>query len=72
MRSIGGTMFFFGVGSVVLLFLNMQFFLLVWIDFWGPTIGWIIRAGLIVLGGGLWLAGVIMGDGGGTEGEAGD
>lgn len=57
MKSLGGTMFFFGVGSIALYFLNMEFIILVWIDLWGPTPGWIIRAALIAVGGLLWIAG---------------
>lgn len=57
MKSLGGTLFFFGVGSVLLSFLNVEFFVLMWIDMWGPTVGWIIRAALIGLGGILWILG---------------
>lgn len=57
MKSLGGTLFFFGVGSCILHFLNMEFILLMWVDLWGPTIGWIIRGILIVAGGILWLIG---------------
>ena len=57
MKGIGGTMFFFGVGSCVLYFLNMEFIVLAWIDMWGETVGWAIRGALIVLGGGLWMMG---------------
>ena len=32
MKSLGGTMFFFGVGSAVLYFMNMEFIILAWID----------------------------------------
>ncbi|MFH2045685.1 MAG: hypothetical protein ABIK92_11125 [Pseudomonadota bacterium] len=57
MKSIGGTMFFFGIGSIVLYFLNMEFIVLAWIDIWGPTIGWVIRGALTVIGGIIWLIG---------------
>jgi hypothetical protein len=57
MKKWGGTLFFFGVGSIVLSFLNMQFVLLAWIDLWGPTVGWAIRIGLAVVGGVMWLVG---------------
>ena len=50
-------MFFFGVGSIILSFLNMEFIVLAWIDSWGPAVGWIIRIALAVVGGGLWLLG---------------
>lgn len=50
-------MFFFGVGSIILYFLNMQFIILTWIDLWGPTVGWAIRGALAAVGGVLWLVG---------------
>jgi hypothetical protein len=50
-------MFFFGVGSIILNFLNMGFRILSWIDNWGVTVGWLIRIGLAVVGGGLWFFG---------------
>ena len=57
MKSIGGYMFFFGIGSIILSFLNMEFMLLSWIDNWGVSVGWSIRIGLTVAGGALWLIG---------------
>jgi hypothetical protein len=57
MKSWGATFLFFGVGSSILYFLNMEFILLMWIDLFGPTVGWGIRIALIILGGLLWLAG---------------
>lgn len=55
MRQLGSTLFFFGAGSIVLYFLNMQFIILEWIDHWGSTVGWGIRIGMAVVGGALWL-----------------
>ena len=57
MKKLGGYMFFFGVGSIVLDMINMQFVILAWIDMWGPTVGWVIRIGLAAIGGVLWLVG---------------
>ncbi|HEY5809420.1 MAG TPA: hypothetical protein VIT67_15705 [Povalibacter sp.] len=57
MKKWGGYLFFFGVGSIVLYFLHLQFILLAWIDMWGITIGWIIRIGLAVVGAAMWLLG---------------
>jgi hypothetical protein len=57
MKNFGGTLFFFGIGSVVLYFLSMEFIILAWIDLWGPTIGWVIRGALIIVGAILWLIG---------------
>jgi hypothetical protein len=57
MKSWGGNLFFFGVGSILLHFLGMQFIILAWIDLWGPTIGWAIRIGLTVVGAAMWLVG---------------
>ena len=57
MKQIGGILFFFGVGSIVLYFLNMEFVLLAWIETWGESVAWIIRAVMAGLGGLLWLLG---------------
>lgn len=57
MKSIGGLLFFLGVGSFVLNYLGREFVLIMWIDNWGPTIGIAIRIALIVVGGALWLMG---------------
>ncbi len=39
-----------GFGSMVLNMVGMEFRLLGWIDSWGPTAGWGIRAALAVVG----------------------
>ena len=57
MKKWGGYMFFFGVGSIILSFLGMQFIILIWIDFFGPIVGWIIKICLAVGGGVLWFMG---------------
>ncbi len=57
MKKWGGTLFFFGIGSIVLYFLHMEFVILAWIDLWGPAVGWGIRIGLAVVGGAMWLLG---------------
>lgn len=57
MKSIGGWLFIFGIGSFLLNMFGMEFKLLSWIDNWGPTVGIAIRVGLIVVGAALWLIG---------------
>ena len=57
MKKLGGYMLFFGIGSIVLNYFNMQFIILSWIDTWGETVGWGIRIGLIVAGAVLLLVG---------------
>lgn len=37
--------------------MNMEFKLLMWVDNWGPTVGTLIRVGLVVVGGAMWLLG---------------
>ncbi len=54
---MGGYLFFFGVGSIVLDFFHLQFVILAWIDTWGPAVGWGIRIGMAVVGAALWLLG---------------
>jgi hypothetical protein len=55
MKSLGGNMFFFGAGSILLHLIGMQFIILAWIDLWGPAVAWSIRIGLTAVGGLLWL-----------------
>ena len=68
MKSLGGLMFLFGAGSMVLGLVGYEFTLLMWVDNWGPTVGWIIRIALAVVGGALWLFGE---DAGGQAEESG-
>jgi len=62
MSSIGLYMALAGIISTVLHFMNMNLKLLMWIDMWGPTVGWAIRIGLIVVGGALFLLGAKGGE----------
>ena len=55
MRSLAKNMIFFGIGSIVLYFMEMEFIILAWIETWGENIGWAIRIGLVVVGGLLLL-----------------
>lgn len=57
MRSIGGLMFFYGLGSIVLHFINYEFVILSWMNRLDDPIPWVIRIGLVVVGGILWLVG---------------
>lgn len=44
-----------GIMSIVLSLFNYNIRLLSWVDAWGNTMGWVIRALLIVVGGILFL-----------------
>ncbi len=50
MRQLGIYLMIFGIGSIILSFLDLNFRLLLWIDAWGLTTGWIIRIGLTAVG----------------------
>jgi len=52
---LGMFLFFFGLASAILSFFNYNLRLLIWVDLWGATIGWILRIGFIVGGGLLFL-----------------
>lgn len=54
MQGIGSLLFLGGIISTVLHFINMELMLLMWIDNWGATNGWIIRIAMIVVGAALW------------------
>ncbi len=47
---IGGFLALIGVVSSVLNFIDYNLRILMWIDMWGATVGWIIRISLIVGG----------------------
>lgn len=55
MKELGSAMLFFGIGSIVLNMIGLEFIILAWIDMWGPTVGWIIKVALIVVGALLYL-----------------
>ncbi|MBN1531596.1 MAG: hypothetical protein JXA20_02940 [Spirochaetes bacterium] len=57
MMSIGGFIAVAGILSIILSFIGYNLRILMWIDMWGPTMGWIIRIGLVVLGGILFIIG---------------
>ena len=48
----------FGVLAIVLPFFDLQLRLLGWIDNWGETTSWMIKIGLIVVGGLLFFMGM--------------
>ena len=50
LTSIGGFLALAGVLSSVLYFIDYNLRILMWIDLWGPIVGWLIRGGAIVLG----------------------
>lgn len=55
LSSIGAGMVAIGIASTLLSFFNYNLRLLMWIDLWGTTIGWIIRVLLIIGGGAIYL-----------------
>ncbi len=55
MKQFGLWLFIFGAGSILLGFVGYEFSLLMWIDNWGTTVGWVIRAAMIVVGGAVWF-----------------
>ena len=57
MKNIGGLMVLLGAGSFVLGLIGYEFSLLMWVDNWGTTVGWVIRGALIVGGAALWFIG---------------
>lgn len=50
MGTLGVWLLIFGVGSIILNQLGREFTILMWIDMWGPSVGWGIRIGMIALG----------------------
>ncbi|MFH1434960.1 MAG: hypothetical protein ABIJ56_04500 [Pseudomonadota bacterium] len=58
--SIGSFLALAGVASIILYFIGWNLVILMWIDMWGPVLGWVIRIGVTVLGAGLFVIGMIM------------
>ncbi|MCB9195489.1 MAG: hypothetical protein H6598_04630 [Flavobacteriales bacterium] len=44
-----------GIISTLLYLFNYNIRLLAWIDLWGEAVGWVIRGGLVVVGGALFF-----------------
>ena len=57
MKKIGGFMAVLGILAIVMNFLDRVPRLLMWIYNWGDTTAWIIKIGLVVVGGALYLLG---------------
>jgi len=49
-KAAGPVLVLAGVLSIVLYFLGLNLRILVWIDAWGPVVGWGLRLGVIALG----------------------
>jgi hypothetical protein len=54
MSKLGATLFVFGAMSCLLKLVGYDLILVMWVDLWGATIGWVIRGALIVGGLALW------------------
>ena len=57
LMNIGGFMAIAGIASIVMSFFDYNLKILLWIDMWGPTVGWVIRIALIVVGALLYFVG---------------
>lgn len=57
MKGLGVLLLLFGIGSMVLHFMNYEFTLLSWIDTWGETTAWVIRGGLVAVGAAMLMLG---------------
>jgi hypothetical protein len=50
LQKLGGIIALLGLGSILLSLFDYNLIVLAWVDFFGNTIGWIIKIGLIVTG----------------------
>lgn len=55
MKNFGSLLLLLGIGSIVLNVVEYEFILLMWVDYWGETVGWAIRGGMIIVGAGLYF-----------------
>lgn len=63
MKSLGSTLLFFGIGTIVLDLIDYEFMVVAWIHHWGPTVAWGIIGTMIVSGGLLFLLGASESEG---------
>jgi len=59
--SAGGFLALAGIISIALYFIDWNLSVLMWIDIWGPTMGWIIRIGVTAIGVIMFAIGFFMG-----------
>ncbi len=57
MARVGWYLLMFGAGSALLSMFGREFTILMWIDSWGVTMGWVIRGLLVAAGAFLTLRG---------------
>ncbi len=57
MKNIGSILALAGIISIALYFFGYELKILGWIENWGETVAWVIRGGLVVVGGALWFLG---------------
>ena len=50
MAGWGMTLVIFGLGSFLLNRIGAEFILLMWVDYWGPSVGMAIRLGVAAVG----------------------
>lgn len=60
LQYVGGFLVSAGVFSIILYFIDYNLSILIWIDLWGETVGWIIRGGITLLGAVLWVVSKMM------------
>lgn len=68
LRSLAGLCAVAGLVSIVLSLVGYNLRILMWIDLWGETVGWLIRAGLVVGGAAVFF---VLPGSESTEAEAG-
>jgi hypothetical protein len=61
LSSIGGFLALAGIISIALYLFGWNLRILLWIDTWGPSVGWSIRMGIMVVGLVLFVIGWVMG-----------
>jgi hypothetical protein len=67
LSSAGGFLALAGALSIVLQFIHFELVIFMWIDHWGPTVGWVIRIGVTVIGLVMLVIGWAMGGKKSTE-----
>jgi hypothetical protein len=60
-RGVGGFLVVVGLVSCVLHLVGFNLRILLWVDLWGPAMGWLIRLGVVAIGAALVLLPMILG-----------
>ena len=57
MRGLGGFLFIAAIASAILPMMDRQLIVFMWIDNWGPGVGWALRGVIAIVGAVMFIKG---------------